>query len=476
MRPGSLSLRLALWVGVLGLLQAVGVLLFSYSTLANELDIQRRVVLRDKADQARYLLAEMQDADAVRDNADKIVELVTGHAELHVAVATPGSREPYTASSREAVESAMRLKRDTWGIDAFLDWDSQVDGRRMLSFAAAGETKDGKPLEIVVSVDRTEDQRLLRELLLTSAAAAPFGLAVVFLSAALIATMGLRPLNRFRETAAAISTTSVSTRLTLAGQPTELQALGGAFNSMLDRLDDGISRLSEFSSDLAHEMRTPLATLLGRTQVALSQTRTTEQLVDVLEGNVEELQRLSRLISDMLFLAQSERATAALKLTRFDLRAEAVKVAEYLELLAQERDVSVAVEGAGAVVADQGLVRRAITNLVSNAVRHSRSGTQIRILIEMDVSRIRLAVSNQGEPIAAEHLGRLFDRFYRVDTSRDRDAGGTGLGLAIVKAIVRLHGGTAEASSSSEGETRFTLSFPLVPVSGEAAVNGETLT
>lgn len=468
MRPGSLSLRLALWVGVLGLLQALGVLLFSYSTLASELDVQRRVVLRDKADQARYLLADMKDAAAIRDNAYRLVELVTGHAELHLAVAAPDSSEPYAAFSHEAMESVKRLKGDIWDTDAFLDWHSQGDSRRMLSFAVAGKSKDGQPLEIIVSVDRTEDQRLLRGLLLTSAIAAPFGLAVVFVSAALIATFGLRPLKRFRETAAAITTTSVSKRLALAGQPTELQALGAAFNSMLDRLDDGISRLSEFSSDLAHEMRTPLATLLGRTQVALSQPRTTDQLVDVLEGNVEELQRLSRLISDMLFLAQSEHATAVLQLSQFDLRAEAIKVAEYLELLAQERDVGVAVEGAGTVVADEGLVQRAITNLVSNAVRHCRGGTQVRILVGADAGRMCLAVVNQGEPIAPDHLRRLFDRFYRVDSSRNRDAGGTGLGLAIVKAIMNLHGGTAEASSTSKGETRFTLTFPeqLVPRPG----------
>lgn len=473
MKPASLSVRLALWVGVLGLLQALGVLVFSYSTLASELDAQRRVVLRDKADQARYLLAGMQDAGAIRDNAFRLVELVTGHAELHLAVAAPDSREPYVAFSHEAMESAARLKGDTWGTDAFLDWRSPVDGHRMLSFAAAAETKDGQPLEIVVSVDRTEDQQLLRGLLLTSAVAAPFGLAIVFVSAALITSVGLRPLKRFRETAAAISTTSVSARLTLADLPTELRALGAAFNSMLGRLDDGISRLSEFSGDLAHEMRTPLATLLGRTQVALSQTRSNEQLVDVLEGNVEELQRLTRLVSDMLFLAQAEHATGALQLSRFDLRSEAVKVAEFLELLAQERDVGVVVEGEGMVVGDQALVQRAITNLVSNAVRHCRSGTQVRILVGAEGDQMCLAVVNQGEPIALEHLGRLFDRFYRVDSSRNRDAGGTGLGLAIVKAIMNLHGGTAEASSTPEGETRFTLTFPELPTPRAGTINGE---
>ena len=468
MRPGSLSLRLALWVGVLGLVQAIAVLLFSYATLARELDAQRRVVLRDKADQARYLLAAMPDGAAVRDNAFKLVELVTGQADLHLAVGPPDSREPYVAFSREAMESASRLKSDTWDIDAFLDWRAQGNEHRLLSFAAAGATRDGQPLEIVVSVDRSEDQRLLRGLLLTSALAAPFGLALVFVSAALIATIGLRPLQRLRDTAAAISTTSVSTRLILSGLPTELSDLGAAFNAMLARLDEGISRLSEFSGDLAHEMRTPLATLLGRTQVALSQPRSSEQLVDVLESNVDELQSLSRLIADMLFLAQVEHATAALHPTRFDLRAEAVKVTEYLELLAHERHVSVVVEGAGAVVADQGLVQRAISNLLSNAVRHCASGTQVRLLVSADAGRIRLAVVNQGEAIAPEHLARLFDRFYRIDSARSRDRGGTGLGLAIVEAIMKLHGGSAAASSSPTGETRFTLTFPDLPPASAA--------
>ena len=427
--------------------------------MANELDAQRRVVLRDKVDQARYLLAEMKDADAVRADSNRLVELVTGHAELHLAVGAPGAREPYVAFSHEAMESAARLKSDTWGSDAFLDWKEQGAGHRMLSFSATAETKDGRPLEIVVSVDRTEDQRLLRGLLLTSALAAPFGLALVFISATLITSIGLKPLKRFRDTASAISTTSVGTRFTLSGLPTELQTLGAAFNSMLDRLDDGISRLSEFSGDLAHEMRTPLATLLGRTQVALSQSRSAEQLVDVLEGNVDELQRLSRIVSDMLFLAQAEHATAALQLTHFDLREEASKVAEYLEILAQERDVGVAVEGVGMVFADQGLVQRAISNLLSNAIRHCTSGSQVRVSVTTTKDSVCISVANQGVPIAPEQLKRVFDRFYRIDSSRSRDLGGTGLGLAIVEAIMRLHGGSVQATSTQQGETCFALEF-----------------
>jgi two-component system heavy metal sensor histidine kinase CusS len=462
MTSRSLALRLGLAVTVLGLLLAAGVLLFTYRVLERELDAQRRAVLRDKADQARHLLADMEDANAVRDNAFRLVELVTGHAELHLAVGAPNSAEAYVAFSHEAMASLERLKKDVFGTDAFLDWRIPNDGRRMLSIAAAAETRDARPLEIVITVDRSEDQRLLRNLLVTSATAAPFALALVLGSATLIVSLGLRPLKRLRETAAAISARSLSKRLDLREMPEELRAVGAAFNAMLDRLDDSVTRLGQFSSDLAHEMRTPLATLLGRTQVALSQPRTTEQLIDVLEGNVVELQRMSRLVSDMLFLAQAEDATSAIHASPLALHDEAAKVAEFLQLLAEERNISVVVQGSATIVADTGQVQRAITNLLSNAIRHCTPGTEVVVRIENRGEEVSLEVINQGDAIAPEHLGRLFDRFYRIDSARTRDLGGSGLGLAIVQTIMKLHGGRVEASCTPAGETRFTLHFPVV--------------
>lgn len=462
MRPGSLAFRLALWAGLLGLLQAAAVLLFAYATLERELDAQRRAVLRDKVQHARELLGEAMDADAIRSSAFRLVDLVTGRPELHMAVTAPAAVQPYVTFSREATESLSRLRSDVWAIDAFLDWRA-ASGSRMLSLAAAARTRSGLPYEIVLSFDRGEDDRLLQRLLLTSATAAPFALALVGLSALVVVSFGLRPLRRFRDATARVSAKTLSARIETASLPVELQDLGGAFNSMLDRLDEGVGRLPQFSSDLAHEMRTPLATVLGRAQVALSQPRTTEQLVDVLEGNIDELQRLSRLVADMLFLAQADHAPDALQLERIDLAHEARRVADFVGLLADERNVVISIDGEAAVTADRGLVQRAITNLLSNAVRHGSPGTAVQLLAKREANMARLDVVNQGEPITAEHLPRLFDRFYRIDRSRARDGGGTGLGLAIVKAIAALHGGGVDAASSADGATRFTLSFPVDP-------------
>lgn len=453
----SLKLRLAVLVAVLGLLQALGVLAFAYLALDTELGAKQRVLLSDKALQGRRLVEELADGAAVRANAYRLVELVRGQTELHMAVASASSGELYAAFSREAARSYERLRQDTWSTDSFLRWT--FEGRPMLSLASSGRTLDAQPYELVLTVDRSEDDALLHSILVTAGTAAPFGLAVVLVSAMAVVGLGLRPLHRFAVAASHVSATNLGPRLETSGLPAELFELARAFNLMLERLDDGVTRLSRFSGDLAHELRTPLATLLGRTQVAFTQQRSRDELLDVLEYNLEELRRLARLVEDMLFLAQADCEAAALQVQEVDLVAEARHVAAFLELAAEERDVAIAVTGAGQTCADRGLVRRAITNLLSNAIRHADAGTTIEVTVHAGEGGTVVHVANSGTPIPPEHLPRLFDRFYRADDARARVAGGTGLGLSIVQAIMHLHGGSVEAAAES-GCNRFSLKFP----------------
>ncbi|HEY0858991.1 MAG TPA: heavy metal sensor histidine kinase [Albitalea sp.] len=460
MRATRLSLRLGLWVGLLGLLQAIAVLAFAYVVMEREQDIQRRTMLVDKVEHARHMIDDLADDAALRENAAQVVDLIAGHPELHLTIARQGSSEPSVGFSREATESLLRLRDDVWASDAFLEWRARDGGAPMLSLAGTVTLANGDPYEIVVSMDRSADAQLLHSLLLTTLAAAPFALALVSLSALAIVKLGLRPLRRFQKAAAGVTASNLSTRIDPQGMPAELQGSCLAFNAMLERLDDSVNRLSDFSSDLAHEMRTPLATLLGRTQVALSRPRSADELAEVLERNVEELQRLTRLVADMLFLAQADHAQAAIELAPVDLADEARKVAEYLELLAQEREVTIAVSGHARAMVDRNHARRAMSNLLSNAVRLCRIGTTVKVDVVERNGQAVVEVGNEGESIPAQHQARLFDRFYRVDDARGRNAGGTGLGLAIVKAIMTLHGGSVEVRSG-EGTTAFTLRFPL---------------
>jgi two-component system heavy metal sensor histidine kinase CusS len=262
--------------------------------------------------------------------------------------------------------------------------------------------------------------------------------------------------------AASIGAKSLSQRLLTTTLPLELAELAKEFNGMLDRIDEGYRRLQDFSGDLAHEMRTPVATLLGRTQVALSQSRSTSYFQGVLEGNIEELDRLTLLISDMLFIASSDSRASPIHAEQIHLNQEASRVTDFLSLIADERSIVLNVTGDARIMGDRLLVQRAITNLVSNAIRHAATHSTVTVTIAAEDLNVTLAVSNFGEGIASLHLQRIFDRFYRVDAGRARSSGGTGLGLAIVRTIMSAHDGQVRVQSQKDGETTFTLIFPAM--------------
>jgi len=275
-----------------------------------------------------------------------------------------------------------------------------------------------------------------------------------------IARRSLSPVFRLRQAAAAITARDLSYRLADDGLPAELRELATSFNRMLERLEEGVSRLFQFSGDLAHEMRTPISNLLGKTQVTLSKVRPGDEYRSVLESNVEELERLGRLVDDMLFLAQADHAQAALQWETVDLKREAARIAEFFEPVAEEQEIVVHINGAGVIQADRLMIQRAISNLMSNAIRHTpRGGTVTVRITETSGAGTTLSVSNTGESIPPEHFPHLFERFYRADPGCSRTHGGTGLGLAIVKSIMTLHGGNANAESGPGGITSFHLAF-----------------
>lgn len=274
------------------------------------------------------------------------------------------------------------------------------------------------------------------------------------------ARRGLMPLQRMRRNAAAITADRLDRRLDSASIPEELAVVVDTLNAMLARLQESFERLSGFSSDLAHELRTPVANLLTQTQVALSRARTPEQYRDVLASNGEELERLGRTISDMLFLAKAENALAVPARESVDLYRQAREVLDFYDALAAEKDVRLTLAGAGTVIGDTLMLRRAISNLLSNAIRHTPPGGSVTVQIDGDgAAAVTLSVENTGEPIPPEHLTKVFDRFYRVSDSRSRAYEGSGLGLAITRSIALAHGGTVAAESRG-GLTRFALTLP----------------
>jgi two-component system heavy metal sensor histidine kinase CusS len=275
----------------------------------------------------------------------------------------------------------------------------------------------------------------------------------------LLVYRGLLPLRRVAKHAHGIGVGNLGERLDSSGAPRELQPMIEAFNAMLDRLAKGFAQLSQVSTDMAHELRTPINNLLGETQVALHQNRSIEAYQQLLASNVEELERLTRMLDNMLFLARTDPASALSQRQELDAADEMQRIADYFEGLAADVGVSIEARGSGVIWAEPMLLRRALANLCANAIKYGAADStlQVEAIAEADGSYLR--VRNQGATIAPEHLARLFERFYRVDQSRERSAQSNGLGLSIVATIMQLHQGRYSVSSAN-GITCFELFFP----------------
>jgi two-component system heavy metal sensor histidine kinase CusS len=252
---------------------------------------------------------------------------------------------------------------------------------------------------------------------------------------------GLAPLQAIRQGAAGVTASRLDFRLDAESVPAELAELAETLNEMLARLEDSFQRLKDFSSDLAHELRTPVSNLMTQTQVALTRARSTDEYRDILASNAEEYDRLARMIGDMLFLAQADNGLIMPDREPVDLAAQVSELFEFFDALAEEKALHLSLSGAGTVSGDKLMLRRALANLLSNAIRHTPEGGSIRVKIETGSDGTQLTVENTGAPIPPEHLARIFDRFYRADPSRHRANEGAGLGLAITRSIVRAHGG-----------------------------------
>lgn len=274
------------------------------------------------------------------------------------------------------------------------------------------------------------------------------------------ARSGLRPLRRMGEVAAGVSAHSLTQRLPQQHMPVELAELAQAFNAMLGRLDDAFQRLSAFSADIAHELRTPLSNLLTQTQVILTQPRPLEDYREALHSNLEELQWMAQLVNDMLYLAKADHGLLMPKREPLVLTDEVEALLEFYALLAEDARVSLIREGSAQTSGDRGMLRRALSNLLDNALRFTPAGGEVRVRLAQGARGVTLTVENTGDGIPAELLPRLFDRFYRADPARHEGSSEhAGLGLAITQSIVRAHGGRIYCESGA-GWTRFVIELP----------------
>ena len=335
-------------------------------------------------------------------------------------------------------------------------------GGRLFSLLTTIEEANGQPYTIQVAQDRSTDDRFTKEFGALVAVVLAFGILASTLIAITVTKRGLRPLGEMTRSLGRIGPTHLNERVAPAGWPRELQPLAVAFDAMLKRLDDSFTRLSQFSADLAHELRTPITNILGEAQVALTRDRTPAEYRETIESTIGECERLSGIMDNLLFVARVDAAREPIAPTRFDARAAVEKIASFYQMIADDHHVTIRCSGEGQIYADSALFERAVGNLVDNALRFTPANGSIQIAIAEHAANFEVAVSDTGCGIAPEHLPRVFDRFYRAESSRGSD--GAGLGLALVKSIVDLHDGSARIQSEVDRGTTVTLIFPNKPL------------
>jgi two-component system, OmpR family, heavy metal sensor histidine kinase CusS len=466
---GTLAFRLTAGYALAGLFLVFFATASLYLVLLSELEKSTDLFLSDKLHVLRTILRERpNDLDALREEIE-LESAARRYEQFYIRLLDENNTPVLITPGMTDQLDLSVLTRQT---RARPDRASAMKGKHGQYFrvASAGATVGNPPTQtdtIEIAIDISQEQELLARyrhwfwgILLGSFIILP-------LVGYQIARQGIRPVEQMAATARRISSTNLRERILADGYPSELASLAGTFNQMLDRLEESFERISRFSADIAHDLRTPVNNIRGEAEVALARARNIDEYREVVGSCLEETVRLSDLIGDLLFLARAESPLTHLHLEPVNVSELLGSVRDYYEASAAEGGVELTtMADPEPVIAelDRTLVQRAVGNLVSNAVAHTAAGGVVVLGTRADVSTIQIEVSDTGVGIPPEALPRVFDRFFRVDTSRSQASGGTGLGLAIVQSIMLLHGGKVEIASQLGKGTRVTL---RMPISGE---------
>ncbi|PUA17848.1 heavy metal sensor histidine kinase [Glaciimonas sp. PCH181] len=463
-RTRSLTARVSFLFALIACTIVTSLGMYLYSSTRKALETRADYSLIGRVEHFRTLLHDLYNVKQMEDRP-ALFETMLGSEQDVLMFAYPG-QAPFVrvnpANLTPPPMPSVGLNRSL--TLASLQTGERADGVRVRWISAEAEVgKDGPKVVIVGAHVMTQESSILSAYYWQVIGAAAISVLLAALLGFLVLKRGFRPLTSMAGRAAEVSPTNIAIRLREEDAPQELRRLAASFNAMLDRLSEGYENLSQFSADLAHEIRTPIGAMMGQTQVTLNKVRNASEYQQVLESNLEELQRLSRIVENILFLAHADHAGLAVEKTSLVLADELHKIAEYFEGIAEERDIRLVVDASGELQVSPVMWRRAVSNLVVNAVRYALPGSIVRLSSKSQAQGTCVEVENQGDPIPQEQLDRLFDRFYRGDKSRSEFTESNGLGLAIVRAIMLVHGGSAEVNCSAAGLIRFSLYFPQMP-------------
>ncbi|HGL4261903.1 heavy metal sensor histidine kinase [Burkholderia dolosa] len=490
-RGRSLTATLALAFGAITLAVFALVGTYVYKGLERQVSTQDDLDIVLAARHARRLAGELESLDAVREHADRLTSQVLGNEALSMAVVDASGNvlarhnvertqlgelrdaAPAAAGSSSVLPDAGLFPphatpvpaRERITVDRIAAWTAD-GGTPVRGVVADAALRDGTRIRIAVARNMSDRAALLHGYRDTLEIAGGLGALFAMLLSGWLIRTALAPLREIVANTGKITVDKLDMRVDASRAPRELRALVDAQNAMLGRLQQAFGHLSQFSADLAHDLRTPLNNMRGATEVALARPRSVAEYQTLLESNLEEYDRLARMIENVLFLARAEHPGFVTRQRAFDVHDELARIAGYFEGLADEAGSTLRVEGQGRLTADLELFRRAVSNLLANALRYTPAGGVITLGVDETDDAVRVTVANPGEPIDPALLPRIFDRFVRGDPARSGGVpgGAAGLGLAIVRSVMELHGGTARVESDMNG-TRFVLTFVKQPAS-----------
>ncbi len=456
-RRWSLATRLTLFLSL-----AMGAILLAVAwlmddQLEHQLHEKDEVELAHAIDTQGDIVRLMRTAPGRDDWARVWIEHMQPKSDVTVRILAPDGRvateSPHMAVPASAFVAPPRRR--------FFPWRPPEAGeRRYLLTIGRVELTPGATWTIQAAEDLTERHELLEKFHQRLQTVIVGAMLVALLAGVLLVRRGLAPLRAMIARINDVDVERLGARIGQQPWPSDLQALAGTFDAMMIRLQAAFEQLSRFSSDLAHEFRSPITNLIAAASVMLARERSVDEYQETLAIMVDEGERLSRMVTSMLFLARADNARQAMTIEPVSIAQEFARLVDAFEVVAEEGGVRLAAEGDGVVMADAMLLRRALTNLLSNALAHTPRGGRIELRAELDERGLALSVRDTGEGIAEPHLPRLFDRFYRVDAARS-SAESTGLGLAVVKSIAELHGASIQVRSVLGQGSVFTIRFPV---------------
>ena len=450
--PGSLQRRLSRWLALQTFLGLALVFWVVFLAIAHRIDVRQEAGLDEMQTLVEHLVDEVSTPPGIDEAAHLLGDIFLGHEEYSLSLDDGAGTAVVLPGAVDGHPGHASPRRGDGGSTEPTDRAETPDRYRERRFSLPGSALRG-PLDARLVLDTYRDDDLLSRLALTLAGGVLIGTLVTSLAASWRVSTGLRPVTRLTARIDELDADTLERRLDGADQPTELRPLVEQFNGLLDRLARSYRQMAAFNADVAHELNTPIATLVTSNEMALRSGVSDADVADLLGSNLEELDRLGGIVRDMLFLSTAERGARARTTRAPSLAAEVRDVVEFHEGALDEADLRVEVHGDAEAEVDARLLRRALSNLIGNATRHAEPGTVIDVHVRRaadPAAEVTVTVCNVGDTVAPEHLDRLFDRFYRVERTPPADpteSSRHGLGLSIVDAVARMHGGRATASS-----------------------------